>query len=300
MVKEAYYFSHDSNAKTDEKILDLRSDLGWEGYGIYWALIETLRDTANHKFPKKSLPGLSINLSVKREKLEKIIFSFGLFESDEEFFWSDSLLRRMSIKEEKKEKAKEAANKRWEKWKQKHNSESDSNAYAMKTHSDSITDVEPMQSDSNAIKGKERKGNKKKGKEIKVKENNKEELLPSGNSLYKNFIEVYDLFIKSKTGFPAKIDEVQGASMKKLIQYLSNASKEKNEEGGLKTWQYILNNWGSIEDFYQSKLKLTEINSNIVNILAQIKNGKKIGPNNNTKNLNSTINIGSGNKMGKL
>jgi len=36
MKKEAYYFSHDSNARQDEKIIKLRMKLGWEGYGLYW------------------------------------------------------------------------------------------------------------------------------------------------------------------------------------------------------------------------------------------------------------------------
>lgn len=102
-MKKAYYFSHDSNAKTDEKILNLRADMGWDGYGIYWALIETLHDSTGYKFAFKSLQGLSINLGVKREKLEKIINSFGLFEKDENFFWSNSLMKRMNKKKEVQE-----------------------------------------------------------------------------------------------------------------------------------------------------------------------------------------------------
>jgi hypothetical protein len=29
------YFSHDANARHDEKILELRAELGWEGYGTF-------------------------------------------------------------------------------------------------------------------------------------------------------------------------------------------------------------------------------------------------------------------------
>jgi len=43
-VKNAYYFSHDSNAKDDPKCVLLIEQLGLEGYGIYWILIEILRD----------------------------------------------------------------------------------------------------------------------------------------------------------------------------------------------------------------------------------------------------------------
>lgn len=47
--KEAYYFSHDANAKDDPKILQLRMELGWEGYGLFWALIELLRNESDHR-----------------------------------------------------------------------------------------------------------------------------------------------------------------------------------------------------------------------------------------------------------
>ena len=42
MSKDAYYFSHDSNAKDDPKCMVLIDQLGLEGYGIFWVLIETL------------------------------------------------------------------------------------------------------------------------------------------------------------------------------------------------------------------------------------------------------------------
>ena len=40
------YFPHDSNAKDDPKCMVLIDQLGMEGYGIYWVLIE-LRDTTD-------------------------------------------------------------------------------------------------------------------------------------------------------------------------------------------------------------------------------------------------------------
>ena len=38
MSKDAYYFTHDSNAKDDPKCALLIDQLGMEGYGIYWML----------------------------------------------------------------------------------------------------------------------------------------------------------------------------------------------------------------------------------------------------------------------
>ena len=47
MAKDAYYFSHDSNAKDDPKCMLLIEELQLEGYGIYWILIEVLREQEN-------------------------------------------------------------------------------------------------------------------------------------------------------------------------------------------------------------------------------------------------------------
>ena len=47
--KDAYYFSHDSNAMNDEKCILLIENLKMEGYGIFWALLETLREQTDYK-----------------------------------------------------------------------------------------------------------------------------------------------------------------------------------------------------------------------------------------------------------
>mgnify|MGYP001572489914 CR=1 FL=1 len=38
MAKDTYYFSHDYNARNDEKILELRVKYGAEGYGLFCTL----------------------------------------------------------------------------------------------------------------------------------------------------------------------------------------------------------------------------------------------------------------------
>ena len=47
MSKETFYFSHDYNARNDIKIKRLIVAHGYEGYGIFWALIEDLYQNAN-------------------------------------------------------------------------------------------------------------------------------------------------------------------------------------------------------------------------------------------------------------
>ena len=42
--KDAYYFSHDSSASRDIKMLKIKYIYGWEGVGLFWGIIETLRE----------------------------------------------------------------------------------------------------------------------------------------------------------------------------------------------------------------------------------------------------------------
>ena len=99
MTKDAYYFPHDSNAQHDEKILQLRAKHGWEGYGLYWAIIERLRDNEDFKFSLTAIPGLSISLSHPQDSLEAMLedcFTIGLLHKLDGCFYSDSLMRRMN------------------------------------------------------------------------------------------------------------------------------------------------------------------------------------------------------------
>lgn len=122
--KEAYYFSHDSNARHDPKIQQMRSEYKSQGYGWFWIIIEILRDQDNYKLEINSeycWKALAREMDTSENKVKKFvedcIEKFKLFDCDDDkkFFWSNSLLRRMAIKEEKSEKNREAAKQRWEK-----------------------------------------------------------------------------------------------------------------------------------------------------------------------------------------
>ena len=148
MKKEAYYFSHDANAKDDPKILRLRMELGWEGYGLFWALIELLRNESDHRM-RTHYKSIAFALQTQENSIKSIINDFDLFEIDNEYFWSESLLKRMELKEERSEKARESAKKRWNK---------DNDANAMQSHSERNADAMQVKES----KGKEIKENKEK------------------------------------------------------------------------------------------------------------------------------------------
>ena len=71
-MKNSYYFDHDYNARNDAKILELRAEHGWAGYGIYFALIECLCESQG-EIKRGALGGLSLGLSLPKGELQKMI-----------------------------------------------------------------------------------------------------------------------------------------------------------------------------------------------------------------------------------
>ena len=208
MKKQAYYFSHDANARNDEKILMLRAEHGWEGYGIYWVLIEMMFESADTCLYHSKIKGIAIGHNIDITVLYQIIntcITEGLFVSDDNKFWSESLMRRKGKMQElidKKSKAgKKGMAKRW--------------------GSDNTVITEDSTSNNTVIT----KNNK--GKERKEKES-KEEI----NSF---FIECWDMYPR-KTNKGQISDSVKakrfkmGEEFKRCIKRYSAEIKENNTE----------------------------------------------------------------------
>ena len=68
MKKDAYYFSHDANSQDDPKCMLLIDQLGMEGYGIFWALIEALAN-AGGRLPIAITPVLAMQIQVTEIKV---------------------------------------------------------------------------------------------------------------------------------------------------------------------------------------------------------------------------------------
>jgi general stress protein YciG len=105
LKKDAYYFSHDANAQEDPKCIILIEQLGMEGFGLFWGLVERLRMEKNYKLPLTILPALARIWNSSRVKKS------GLFEIENDSFFSLRLLRSMEEYEEKKKKLVEAGRK---------------------------------------------------------------------------------------------------------------------------------------------------------------------------------------------
>jgi hypothetical protein len=117
MEKEAFYFPHFCNARHDRKIRRLRKELGTEGYGIYFMLLETLREQQDLMYPLEDLDLLAEEFNVSEAKVRVAICNYGLFEIDEEQkFFSPKMLVYLEpyfkMKEQRKIAGQKSADKR--------------------------------------------------------------------------------------------------------------------------------------------------------------------------------------------
>jgi hypothetical protein len=112
MKSSTYYFSHDYNAANDTKILFLRHQLGMEGYGIYWYLIEQLAN-AGGKLPLELIPVLAMQMHCTDVKVNGVLMNFDLFTIESGEFWSHRLQDHLDLRLKLSQSGKTGANNRW-------------------------------------------------------------------------------------------------------------------------------------------------------------------------------------------
>lgn len=193
--KDAYWFSHDSNAKDDPKIMILIEQLGLEGYGIYWVLVETLREQPGYKCPIILIPVLARRYGTSAEKMKAVVLNYDLFViEDDKFFFSESLINRMQILENRREVARRAGIASGEK---------------RKSLNVGSTYVQHAFNDSSTITLKERKEKKSKIKDNNCNDNGNARLVIDSVD-----IENLQLYIQKSLAISIQTDE-----LKKLWEY---------------------------------------------------------------------------------
>ncbi|RUS47540.1 DUF4373 domain-containing protein [Cohnella sp. AR92] len=232
-MKEAYYFSHDANARTDPKISAMRSVYGAEGYGWYWIIVEMLREANDFKLDMRSkyvyhafASQMQCDASKAQEFINDCVSEFELFASDGSYFWSDSLLRRMQERELKSEKARQSARARWsrEPAPSKESSESE-------VQSDCVGNANASKNDAL--------------KESKVKESKRKEIKDKTFSAYTSNVGLIES-LESFAEFRKKIKKPM--TDKAITLLLGNLDKlaSSDEDKIAILEQSILNGWQSI------------------------------------------------------
>ena len=108
------YFNHDSTAMYDYRIIKMRSKLGMESYGIFWAVLEMLF-TEENKLCVDDYDSLAFGLQCDPKILKQVIEDFDLFVIEDNCFYSRRLNSHIEDINSKSQKAKESINKRWSK-----------------------------------------------------------------------------------------------------------------------------------------------------------------------------------------
>lgn len=99
----------------DPKCMLLIDQLGMEGYGIYWALLEKLRTQPGLRLPLKVVPVLAKRLGTSEAKLRSVISGYGLFLTDDEgCFYAPALLDHLDANTRRREAARRAVRQRWD------------------------------------------------------------------------------------------------------------------------------------------------------------------------------------------
>ena len=126
LMKE--YFSHDYQARNHQSLVKLRMNLGMEGLGIYWCIVEMLYEN-NGKVRLDEIETIAFELRTDSERIGDVLKKFGLFLFRSDYFYSESVNKRLRLRDEKSDKAKESALKRW-------NTPDKGDANALRTDSD--------------------------------------------------------------------------------------------------------------------------------------------------------------------
>ena len=106
MTKDAYWFRHDSNARNDSKLMKLRRIAGLEGVGLYWCVVEMLREANAYQLPEGARDDICFDMRVDPGVFDTLI-DCELLTISEGVIYSESLIARMQSWEAKREKLKE-------------------------------------------------------------------------------------------------------------------------------------------------------------------------------------------------
>jgi hypothetical protein len=243
MSKDTYYFPHDFNAGSDEKILYLRSKFGMQAYGLYWLLIEIMHESSDSKLTCNLIDGIAYQINVDITFLKEFYnecISIELFVTDGVKYWSERVLRNKELLYEKRNLKSIAGKKGMEnRWKNK----------------EVITN-------DNIVITEDNKGNESKVKEIKEKEIKVNKRKVVGTTLFVDSdVNTIEKFEESFIGTQYEI-----ANFNYYFEVIKNWSDSKGEKK--KDWIATAKNWMA-RDLTEGKLIDKNYNPN----------AKRINPN---------------------
>lgn len=115
MIKDAYYFSHDSNARHDPKLVTFCQKHTLLGYAYFFIFVELMREQSEYRIPKKYTMAIASSWGGLSEAQARLVIQdmldIGLICEDDQSYYSQSLMIRMEALDERRKKLSEAGKK---------------------------------------------------------------------------------------------------------------------------------------------------------------------------------------------
>ncbi len=114
--RERFYFSHDYGSRNDPKILELRSEYGLKGLGLYWCIVETLAEASDGYINPKLLGGISVGFGISKSRLQEYInfmITIELLREDENGYYSERMMKHKKLRRKLSEAGRRGAENRW-------------------------------------------------------------------------------------------------------------------------------------------------------------------------------------------
>jgi len=108
------YFSHDYKARSDRKMVNLQMKLNMEGVGCFWSIVEMLYEEGGYL--RMEYERIAFELRTDKNVIQQVVEDFELFKNDSKVFWSESVLGRLKVRDDKSVKARESVKVRWDKY----------------------------------------------------------------------------------------------------------------------------------------------------------------------------------------
>ena len=263
------FIRHDVNASSDPKLVKVRMKLGYEGQGLYWSIIEMMAQNEGQLEADYNMLGYLLRTSA--EVIKKLICDFGLFaftDNNKNFFsiWLNSELEDIN---DKSQKAKDKAEKRWSRVKNEtieKQEKSNCNATAMPQHSNSNATVMLQHSNSNTDKIRQDKIRQ---------DNNIPPISPQGESVkkfVKPSVEEIDVYAKQyiqDKGFLIDFNAESFFDFYESKGWFVGKNKMKDWKAAVRNW---INNDKPKNTFQINQFKQSTTNEN--QVLKEFLNGK--------------------------
>lgn len=106
------YFPHPSNSRQSSGLVTLIMNEGYAGYGIYWAIIELLRDAPGYKYSSDPKVMAYVLHAQEPDQVARVLKNYGLFDFDDDgLMFSPWLLEQMGAYDTRKAKLSAAGKK---------------------------------------------------------------------------------------------------------------------------------------------------------------------------------------------